>query len=273
MSPAALALAAAVVLTGASRASKRLAVSLPHRQLIGPLLLLNCLLVVPFGIVSHWHLSAAIVLLQVSSAACLLVGSFCIWELFRQGSAAAVAVGQAITPVPALGFSFLLLAAPITGLQATGDLVVTAAVLVALGSAFGELSRVRAASLVALAAALSGLLVVLTKLLAERGVGVAEIYVTRTALAGVVACLIVPPRDIPLRALPRLAFRSALQTAYFVLLILAIERGSPATAQTIVATTPVMLLSVDVVVERRRPPLRLALAAVGVVAGVALAVR
>lgn len=272
MSPALVALLAAVVLAGASRMSKQLAISFPHRQLIGPLLLLNSALVVPLGFFSSWHASTEIVVLQLVSAATLLAGSFCVWDLFAEGSASAVAVGSAFTPVPALGFAFLLLSAPITAWQVSGDLLVSTAVLLALAPVFGRLSRVRAVALVAISASLNGLLVVLTKMLADRGASVAEIYVVRTALAGAAACAIAPPRQIPLRALPTLTFRSALQTFYFVLLILAIQRGSPVTVQTLVATTPLMLLAVEAVEQRARPPLRLTLAALGVLAGVVLAV-
>jgi drug/metabolite transporter (DMT)-like permease len=121
-------------------------------------------------------------------------------------------------------------------------------------------------------AAANGLLVVLTKQLAERGLGIAEIYVTRALVSGAVACAIAPPRDIPLRAIPKLTYRAALQSAYFVLLIAAVQRGNPATVQTLVATTPVMLLAAHVAARRERPPTRLAVAAFGVVAGVVLAV-
>jgi drug/metabolite transporter (DMT)-like permease len=272
VSPAALALGAALVLAVSSRMTKRLAVTFPHRQLVAPLLLLNSLLVVPFAVWSPWRLSVTIVELHLASAVALVFSSFCIFDLFRQGSAAAVAVGQAITPVPALAFSVVLLASPSTGWQAVGDLVVSAGVIAALGPVFGELSRVRAVATMGLAAALQGLLVVLTKLLTNRGVSVGEIYVTRTALAGVLACMLVFPRDIPLRAIPPLALRSALQSAYFVLMIFAVERGSPSTVQTLVATTPLMVLTLDAVTSARRPPLRLILAAVAVVAGVALSV-
>lgn len=272
MIPAALALAAAIVLAVSSRTTKHLAVSFPHRQLIGPLLLLNALVVAPLGLVTTWRLTAAIVLLQLISVATLVAGSFCMFELFAEGSAAAVAVGQAMTPVPTLAFAVLLLSAPVTAWQAAGDLVVTAGVLLALGPVFGRLSRTRAVVILVLAAVLNGLLVVLTKQLTDRGAGVAEIYVTRAAAAGVVACILAPPRQIPLAALPKLTFRSALQSAYFVLVILAIERGSPATVQTLVSTTPLMLLAADAIVERRRPPLRLLAAATGVIVGVGLAV-
>lgn len=272
MSHVALALAASVVLAASARTTKLLAVSFPHRQLIGPLLLLNGLLVTPLGFFADWSVSWAIVAIQLGSVATLVVGSFCMFELFHRGSAAAVSVGQAMAPVPALVFSFALLSAPISGWQAAGVLVVTGAVLLALGPVFGQLSRRHAIAIVVLAASLNGLLVVLTKMATDRGLGVAEIYVTRTLLAGVVACLVARPRDIPLSALPKLTFRSALQTLYFVLLILAVERGSPATVQTLVATSPLIVLGVDAVQDRARPPLRLTFAAVGVVAGVALAV-
>nr|HVW18861.1 EamA family transporter [Solirubrobacteraceae bacterium] len=260
------------MLAWSSQITKGLAMSFPHRQLVAPLLLINCLLVAPFCLGSPFRESVTIAVLQVASAATLVGGSFAIFDLFRQGSAAAVAVGQAITPVPALAFSLLLLSSSVTVWQAVGDVVVSAAVLLALGPVFGQLSRLRAAVTVLLAAAFNGLLVVLTKLLTDRGVGVAEIYATRTGLAGVAARMIVAPRDIPLGAYRPLTVRSAMQSAYFVLLILAVQRGSPVTVQTLAATTPIMLLVADAVLGRRRPPARLVLAALGVMAGVALSV-
>jgi drug/metabolite transporter (DMT)-like permease len=42
--------------------------------------------------------------------------------------------------------------------------------------------------------------------------------------------------------------------------------------QTLVATSPLLVLGIDAAQDRARPPLRLTCAAVGVVAGVALAV-
>lgn len=272
MSPALLALAAALVLAVSSRFTKRLAVSFPHRQLVGPLLLLNGAVVLPFGVWSPWRMSSSIVALHVASAVTLAFSSFCIFDLFRQGSAASVAVAQAITPVPALACSVVLLASPVTVLQAVGDIVVSVGVVVALGPGFGEFSRTRAIVTVLLAATLQGLLVVLTKLLTNRGVGVGEIYITRTALAGILACALVPPRAIPLRAIPPLTMRSALQSGYFILSIFAVQRGRPATVQTLVATTPLMVLGLDMIASRRWPPVRLAVVSLAVVAGVALAV-
>ena len=272
MTAAGLALAAAVVLAVSSAFTKRLVGEFAHRQLIGPLLLLNGLLVVPFAALAHWRLTWPILLLHGLSAATLVAGSFCVFELFSEGSTAAVAIAQAMAPMPALAFSLILLSSSVTAMQAFGAVAVTVGVLAALGPAFGAFSRRRALALVALAAATSGLLVVLTKLLADRGVGIGEIYVARTTLAGLAACLLVRPRDIPVRSLPHLTLRSALQTGYYVLLIAAVERGSPTTVQTLAATTPLLLLAAGVVMRRQRPSGRIAFAALAVVAGVALVV-
>src|SRR5262249_41104546 len=157
------------------------------------------------------------------------------------------------------------------GPQVAGAIVVSVAVLLALGGSFGSLPPSRAIALVAAAASLNGLLIVLTKLLTDHGAGVAEVYVLRTSLAALVWLAFAPPRDIPRRALPTLLTRASFQTTYFVLVILAVERGNPATVQTLVATTPLMLLVATFVVRRRLMPFRLVFASCAVVVGVALA--
>src|SRR5262249_51202840 len=138
---------------------------------------------------------------------------------------------------------------------------------------FGELPPSRAIPLVAGNAGFNGLLVVLSKLLTTHGLGVAEIYVVRTSLAAVVWTALAWPRDIPLHALPKLVTRAGFTTAYFALVILALQRGSPATVQTLLATTPLMLVVGTFLVRRRALPVRIVVASCAVVAGVALAAR
>jgi drug/metabolite transporter (DMT)-like permease len=243
----------------------------PPRQLIGPLLALNALLVVPFAAFVDWHGDRDVILLHVASAATIVIGSWCIFDLFTHGSAAAVSTGAALTPISAVVFSSLLISGAVTWLQTAGALVVSVAVLAALGTAFGTLGRRRALTTVVTAAVLNGLLIVLTKLLTNRGLGVAEIYLARTAVASSVWLALAPPRDLPLRSLPTLLTRSSFQTGYFALIILAVARGSPATVQTLASTTPLMILIGTAAVRRRRPPLRLVLASCAVILGVALA--
>jgi drug/metabolite transporter (DMT)-like permease len=76
-----------------------------------------------------------------------------------------------------------------------------------------------------------------------------------------------------LRALPQLLARSSFQTGYFVLVILAVQRGSPAAVQTLAATTPLMLIVSTFLVRRHTLPLRLIFASCAVVAGVALTAK
>src|SRR5581483_7612731 len=163
VSAAAFAVAAAFALVGATIYTKRLATDFPHHQLIGPLFAFSAALVAPFAIFGRWHLGWHVWALHAASALMLVIGSYCIFDLFAHGSAAAVAIGTALTPMPALIFSALLLAAPVTAFQVTGAVVVTCGVLLALAPAFGLLSRRRATTMVLIAATTNGLLIVLTK--------------------------------------------------------------------------------------------------------------
>jgi drug/metabolite transporter (DMT)-like permease len=266
-----LALLAAASLGIATVFTKRMVVAHPPKQLIGPLFALNALLVVPLLPFVRWHFGWTIVLLHLASVACLTVGAWCVFKLFVHGSASAVAVGQATAPIPAVVFTALLLASSVTWLQTIAAIVVSLAVLAAVGGSFGALPPSRAIALVAVNSGLNGLLVVLSKLLTNHGLGVGEIYVVRTTLAALIWIALAPPRDIPARAVPRLFARASFTTAYFALIILALQRGSPATVQTLAATTPLMLIVATFLVRRRALPLRLVFASCAVVAGVALA--
>lgn len=273
MSSTLLALLAAASLAISTVVTKRMVGEYRPSQLIGPLLGLNALLVAPVLLFTHWHGGSTVLLLQLASAGTLVFSSWCVFQLFVNGSVAAVAVAVAMAPIPAVIFTALLLTTPVTWLQVSGAALVSLAVLAALGGSFGSLHPLRAIALVTVAAGLNGLLIVLTKLLTEHGLGVAEIYVVRTSLAAAVWLALAPPRDIPGRAAPTLIVRSSFQTGYFVLLILAVQRGSPATVQTLAATTPLMLVVSTFAVRRRTLPLRLVFASCVVVLGIALAAR
>jgi drug/metabolite transporter (DMT)-like permease len=274
VSPTLLALLAAASAAISALFTKRMVGEYPARQLIGPLLGLNALLVVPaLPFVHRFHWSWQIALLHAGSVTTLVVSSWCIFELFVHGSASAVAVGQAMAPLPAVIFTALLLSIGVTWEQTVAAAIVSLAVLVALGGSFGRLAPAQAIGLVAAAACANGLLVVFTKMLTDRGLGVAEIYCIRTSIGAAVWIALAPPRDLPLRAVPALLARSVFQTGYFVLVILAVQRGSPAAVQTLAATTPLMLLVGTFLVRRRALPLRLVFASCAVVFGVSLTAR
>jgi drug/metabolite transporter (DMT)-like permease len=242
----------------------------PPRQLIGPLFGLNALVLVPLVPFTAWRFSPRIVLLLVASVATMAVTSFLVFELLSHATAATVATGQALSPLPAVGFAALLLPGRVGALHTGVAALVAVAVLLSLGDVYGSLGRRRALVAAAGAASAAGLLVVLTKLLTDEGAGIAEIYVLRTAAAGALWTVLAPPRSIPARALPAMSLRAGLISLHFALVILAVERGNPVTVQTLVATSPLMLLLGSLAIRGERPPGRVALAACLAAAGVLL---
>ena len=205
-----------------------------------------------------------------ASVAVMIVTAVAIFELFAEGSATAVTAGTAVSPLAALLFSALLLPAGAPTAEIVAAAIVASAVLFALTDSFAELTRGRAASLLGLSATGNGLLTVLGKDLVDAGAGVVEIYLVRTSIAAIVLTAVFPPRDLPLRELPRMAARASAITASFLLILVGLQHGSATSVQTTVATAPLMLVAAELVFRRRRPSGRVVLASVCALAGVAV---
>jgi drug/metabolite transporter (DMT)-like permease len=248
--------------------SKGLTLRFPARQLIGPLFLLNALLVLPAAPFVEWTWSPEIVVLHLISVGLLVMTSLAIWDLYDHGSAAATVTAQSISPLPAALAVALLLPGTLEPAQAVAAAVVVLAVLLGLSDSFGALGRQRSMLTVLVAAVGTGLVTVMGRLLADRDVGVVEAYLVRAALAAVVCSLLVPPRDVPLRALPGMVPRAAFITAHFVLILIGVQDGNPAVVQTAVATAPLWSLGIQAVVTHQRPSWRLIGAAVLATVGV-----
>jgi drug/metabolite transporter (DMT)-like permease len=242
----------------------------PARQLIGVLYLTNCLVLLPFAPFVTWHWSAEVWLLHGISVVLMVGTAICVWDLFASGAASSTTTASALSPIAAVLATALLLPASIAVGQVIAAVLVSGAVLWALQGAFGGMSRRGVTVRVLGAAAGNGWLTVASALLAVEGVGVVETYVVRTALAAVVCIRLFPPRHIPLRATPRLMFRSLLTTLSFVCILLGVQQGSPVVVQTLVATTPLFVLAAESWRSRTRPPDRALAAATLVVVGVAL---
>ena len=205
-----------------------------------------------------------------ASVAVMIVTAVAVFELFAEGSATAVTAGTAVSPLAALLFSALLLPAGAPTAEIVAAAIVASAVLLALTDSFAELTRGRAASLLGISAAGNGLLTVLGKELVDAGAGVVEIYLVRTSIAAIVLTALFPPRDLPMRELPRMAARASAITVSFLLILVGLQRGSATSVQTTVATAPLMLVAAELVFRRRRPSGRVVLASVCALAGVAV---
>lgn len=270
MNGAILGLLAALTNGAQALINKGLTERYPARQLIGVLHVTNCLVLLPFAPFVPWHWSADVWLLHGVSVALMVGTAVCIWDLFAAGAASATTTASALSPIAAVLAAALLLPGSVSGAQVAAAMLVPGVVVWALQGAFGAMGRWGVATRVLGAAAGTGWLTVASALLAERGVGVVETYVVRTALAAVVCIALFPPRHVPLRAAPRLMFRSLLTTLSFVCILLGVQQGSPVVVQTLVATTPLFVLAAESWRTRSRPPARVTAAAALVVAGVAL---
>lgn len=268
MSAALLAVLATLANAAQILISKQLTRSLPARQLIGVLYLGNALVLLPLAPFVAWRWSPEIIGLHLVSVALMVVTAIAIWDMLDAGAASATTSASALSPLPATVATALLVPGTFAAGQAIAAVVVTVGVVIALLDAFESLGRQGTVIRVLTAAIGNGLLTVVTRLIGDEGVGVVETYVVRTALAAAVCIALFPPRDIPLAAAPRLYGRSVVVTVYFVLLILAAQRGSPVVVQTLVATTPLLVLGWESLRARRRPPTRTLAASVLVVAGV-----
>lgn len=270
MNPVAFGLLAAFANASQAVLSKDLTRRYPARQLIGVLYVFNCLLLLPFAPLVEWHWSPLIVVLHLASAALMVMTAVAIWDMFDRGAASSAATAAALSPIPAAMAAALLLPGSVGINQLLAALVVVAGVVWALRDAFQGLGR-RGTILRVLAAATgTGLLTVVTRLLALEGANVVETYVVRTALAAAVCVAAVPPRDVPLSASPALLTRAIAVTLSFVFVILGVQQGSPVVVQTLVAVSPLLIIGWESLRGRRRPEARGLAGAALVLVGVAL---
>jgi drug/metabolite transporter (DMT)-like permease len=249
--------------------SKELTTRYPARQLIGPLFCLNALLLLPLAPFSPWVWSPLIVGLHLASVGLMVATAICIWDLFDAGAASAVTTAGALSPIATVIGVAVVVPDAFRPWQAVAALVVVVGVLIALRDAFGAMGRRGSVIRIVGAAAGTGFLTVVARALGDAGVGVVETYVVRTSLATVIFMIAIPPRDIGVGEIPRLFLRSVIVTIYFVGLIVGAQTGSPVTVQTIVATTPLIVLGWESWRTGQPPSRGSLIAAVIVVVGVA----
>jgi drug/metabolite transporter (DMT)-like permease len=271
-SEVAFGLGAAVANVAVALLSTRLVARFPARQLLGPLFLLNCLLVLPFAPFVTWVWTPAVIALQLGTTVALVASSIAIWDMYDHGGAAPTVTAQSVAPLPAVILAGLLIPGSVGPIQAVAAVAVVAGVLVALRDAFGQLGRWRTAISILVAAIGTGVITVFARLLSDNGAGVVEAYVVRTALSSAVCFLLFPPHDVPWREVPRMTPRALAITIHLCLVLLGVQGGNPAVVQTAVATGPLFALGWDAIVHKRRPTRALVAGAVIAFAGVLIVV-
>jgi drug/metabolite transporter (DMT)-like permease len=261
---------AALANAGQALLSKELTLRAPARQLIGVLYLGNALVLLPLAPFSAWTWSPEIVAWHLVSVALMVITAICVWDLFDHGAASATTTVTAMSPIPAALAAVVLLPGAIHPVQVVASVIVVVGVTLGLADAFAGLDRWGRTWRIVGAATGTGLLTVVTRLIADAGAGVVETYVIRTALAAVICLALFPPRDVARSDVPRLLVRSVVVTTYFLFVILGARTGSPVVVQTLVATTPLVLLVFESVRTRTRPTLQATAAVAIVLVGVLL---
>jgi drug/metabolite transporter (DMT)-like permease len=265
-------LSAAVANVAVAVLSTRLAAKFPARQLLGPLFLLNCLLVLPFAPFVTWIWTPTVIVLHLGTTVALVASSVAIWDMYDHGGAAPTVTAQSVAPLPAVVLAGLLVPGSVGPVQVVAAVIVVGGVLVALRDAFGALGRRRTAVSILVAAVGTGVVTVFARLLSDNGAGVVEAYVVRTALSAAVCALLFPPRDVPWREIPRMIPRAMAITIHLSLVLFGVQGGNPAVVQTMVATGPLFAFGYDAAVHGRRPSRGLVAGAVIAFVGVVIVV-
>ena len=177
----------------------------------------------------------------------------CIFTLITRGRASGVAVGQALSPAATLIAAPLLLGTQLRPLTVLAVLALMLGSLIPLRRSFVGIGSVGTVAILLALGLGTGLLTVLTAMLAARGVGLPETYIVRASLAAVVYLIIAPPTAVRLGDIPSLAIRSTFVTTSFLLTILAVQIGDVVVIQSVLATLPLMVIGIEWVRHQRRP--------------------
>lgn len=261
-------LLAAVGFAAGSLVTKRLVVRFRFDQLIGPAFALNAMWLLPFVSFATWRWSWVIVALHLASIVSISLTSWVIFDLFRHGAASAVTTAQATSPLTVVLGVALLVPPSFSWIETAVAVTVVAAVMAVLRDSFPSIGRGRAWVLSAAVAGGTGMTTVFARLLIDEGVGVVEIYLTRTVIAAMVFLAICPPVSLGRKAIPLLLLRSVLMSAAWSSSILGLAAGSPTVVQTMTATTPLWVMSYEFVRSGTPPPRRVLLTAVLVASAV-----
>lgn len=275
-----LALAASTSTALGTVLTKDLVNRLPARQVIAPLFLINAALATPLFFIpmptgaatQHWR-DPAVLALHACSVLLMVVATSAFFRLIARGSASAVSVGTALSPLVTLLATPVLLAVDLPWGLAGGALTLVAGVLIALRGQFAGIRAPAAISLLAGYAVCQGLLIVLAAALFARGVSLPEVYVSRTALAGLIFLGLAWPREVHVRDLPLLIRRASLITLGFLLALSAVRISSPVAVQSTLAVTPLLVITMESIWLRRWPSSRILVAGVVCCVGVFLLLR
>jgi len=265
-----LAITAAIAFAVGIFLTKGVALNISIYKAIGPLFVLNALFVfplIPFG--PDWILwSGSVPFLHVVGAIGSGVVAGIIFRMMTHSSASVMSVGQALTPAVVLLAGPIALGASIIPIQVLLIVVLVFATIFPLRKSLVGVSSFTAIFLMIVIGVLSGLVTVAVVLLDRAGVGTTETFIVRQLLAGFTFMLIFPPIGLHWRDFLQLVRRSFFMSMGWLASIYAIREGSPVVAQSIMATIPLWVILIEVIVYRTRPSRPVVFSAIAIAIGI-----
>ena len=270
-----LAIVAAIAFAVGIFLTRGVALNISIYKAIGPLFVLNALFVfplIPFG--PNWILwSGSVPFLHVVGAIGSGVVAGIIFRMVSRSSASVMSVGQALTPAVVLLAGPIALGASIIPIQVLLIVVLVFATIFPLRKSLVGVSSFTAIFLIIVIGVLSGFVTVAVVLLDRAGVGTTETFIVRQLLAGFTFMLIFPPIGLHWRDFLQLVRRSFFMSMGWLASIYAIREGSPVVAQSVMATIPLWVILIEVIVYRKQPARAVVFSAIAIAVGIyALAV-
>ena len=270
-----LAIVAAIAFAVGIFLTRGVALNISIYKAIGPLFVLNALFVfplIPFG--PNWILwSGSVPYLHVVGAVGSGVVAGIIFRMVSRSSASVMSVGQALTPAVVLLAGPIALGASIIPIQVLLIVVLVFATIFPLRKSLVGVSSFTAIFLIIVIGVLSGFVTVAVVLLDRAGVGTTETFIVRQLLAGFTFMLIFPPIGLHWRDFLQLVRRSFFMSMGWLASIYAIREGSPVVAQSVMATIPLWVILIEVIVYRKQPARAVVFSAIAIAIGIyALAV-
>ena len=265
-----LAIVAAVAFAVGIFLTRGVALNISIYKAIGPLFVLNALFVfplIPFG--PNWILwSGSVPYLHVVGAVGSGVVAGIIFRMVSRSSASVMSVGQALTPAVVLLAGPVALGASIIPIQVLLIVVLVFATIFPLRKSLVGVSSFTAIFLMIVIGVLSGFVTVAVVLLDRAGVGTTETFIVRQLLAGFTFMLIFPPIGLHWRDFLQLVRRSFFMSMGWLASIYAIREGSPVVAQSVMATIPLWVILIEVIVYRKQPARAVVFSAIAIAIGI-----
>ena len=196
-----------------------------------------------------------------------------IFRMVSRSSASVMSIGQALTPAVVLLAGPVALGASIIPIQVLLIVVLVFATIFPLRKSLVGVSSFTAIFLMIVIGVLSGFVTIAVVLLDRAGVGTTETFIVRQLLAGFTFMLIFPPIGLHWRDFLQLVRRSFFMSMGWLASIYAIREGSPVVAQSVMATIPLWVILIEVIVYRKQPARAVVFSAIAIAVGIyALAV-